>query len=224
MTEAWRRIPQILLVLLSVSTGHGASADQERIVAIAIFFLVHWQASVFFQTFFLHRYGAHRQITMSKRMERVFHVMTYVCQGASYLSPRGYAILHRMHHAYSDTPKDPHSPTNYKDVFTMMWATKKRYDAYTYRREAPEPRFDGGFPEWPLIDKLGSSWIMRIFWGGSYVVFYLVFATSPWMYLLLPAHFLMGPIHGAIVNWAGHMYGYRNFDLRDDSRNTLPFD
>jgi len=193
-------------------------------VAIAIFFLGHWWSSVFFQTFFLHRYGAHRQFTMSKGMERVFHLMTYVSQGARYLSPRGYAILHRMHHAYSDTPKDPHSPLNHKDVFTMMWATKKRYDAYTYRKEMPEARFDGGFPDWALLDVLGSSWIMRVLWGAGYVGFYLAFATSPWMFLLLPAHFLMGPIHGALVNWCGHKYGYRNFDSDDVSRNTLVFD
>ena len=34
----------------------------------------------------------------------------------------------------------------------------------------------------------------------------------------------MGPVHGAIVNWAGHKYGYQNFDNGDQSRNTLPFD
>jgi stearoyl-CoA desaturase (delta-9 desaturase) len=44
------------------------------------------------------------------------------------------------------------------------------------------------------------------------------------MYALLPLHFVMGPIHGAIVNWCGHRYGYRNFDLADVSRNTLAFD
>jgi len=33
----------------------------------------------------------------------------------------------------------------------------------------------------------------------------------------------MGPIHGAIVNWAGHKYGYQNFDNGDRSRNTLPW-
>ena len=31
-------------------------------------------------------------------------------------------------------------------------------------------------------------------------------------------------MHGAIVNWAGHKYGYQNFDNGDRSRNTLPFD
>ena len=34
----------------------------------------------------------------------------------------------------------------------------------------------------------------------------------------------MGPIHGAIVNWAGHKYGYRNFKDGDKSRNTLALD
>ena len=80
-------------------------------MAIAIFFVLHWQLSVFFQSFFLHRYGAHRQFEMSPRMEKVFHFLTWIVQGSSFLSPRAYAILHRLHHAYSDTPKDPHSPT-----------------------------------------------------------------------------------------------------------------
>src|SRR5205814_10304416 len=31
-------------------------------------------------------------------------------------------------------------------------------------------------------------------------------------------------IHGAIVNWCGHRYGYRSFDNGDGSRNTLPLD
>jgi stearoyl-CoA desaturase (delta-9 desaturase) len=34
----------------------------------------------------------------------------------------------------------------------------------------------------------------------------------------------MGAMHGAIVNWGGHRYGYRNFDLDDVSRNSLPVD
>jgi stearoyl-CoA desaturase (delta-9 desaturase) len=44
------------------------------------------------------------------------------------------------------------------------------------------------------------------------------------MYLLLPVHFLMGPVHGAIVNWAGHKYGYTNYNEGDHSKNTLIFD
>ena len=83
---------------------------------ILTFFFGHWLSSVFCQTFFLHRYGAHRQFTMSKGWERFFHLLTYVTQGSSFLHPRAYAILHRMHHAYSDTEKDPHSPHFYSNA------------------------------------------------------------------------------------------------------------
>ena len=193
-------------------------------MAILVFFVGHWMLSVFFQTFFLHRYGAHKQFTMSKRWERFFHVCTYLTQGSSYLSSRGYAILHRMHHAYSDEPKDPHSPKNHSNVLTMMWATKKKYDSYAYRRDVPEARFEQGVPDWPALDRFSQSWIVRSAWLLSYTAFYAVFATHWWMWLLLPAHFIMGPIHGAIVNWCGHRYGYRNFASDDVSRNTLVFD
>jgi stearoyl-CoA desaturase (delta-9 desaturase) len=34
----------------------------------------------------------------------------------------------------------------------------------------------------------------------------------------------MGPVQGAIVNWCGHRYGYRNHRTADASRNFLPID
>jgi len=34
----------------------------------------------------------------------------------------------------------------------------------------------------------------------------------------------MGPIHGAIVNWSGHKWGYQNFNNNDKSTNSLPLD
>lgn len=195
-------------------------------LAIALFFAAHWMLSVFFQTFFQHRYGAHRMFTMSKGWERFFYLCTFVFQGCSFLNPRAYAILHRQHHAFSDTPKDPHSPHQFKALGTMMLSTKRRYDDYAYGRVSPEPRFDGGYPEWRLIDRLSQSWAVRIAFGGLYTLFYVAFAPHWAFFLLLPLHFLMGPIHGAIVNWCGHKYGYRNFATEpgDRSRNALVFD
>lgn len=194
-------------------------------MAVIAFFVAHWILCVFFQSFFQHRYAAHRMYTMGPRTEKVMHLLTYLVQGTSYLSPRGYAILHREHHAFSDTEKDPHSPWFHKDAMSMMLKTKHRYDDYAYYRRDPEPRFLGGYPEWKFVDQtLGQSWFMRIFWGAVYLSFYVAFATSPWLFLLLPVHFVMGPVHGAIVNWCGHKYGYRNFNDADKSRNTLPVD
>lgn len=191
---------------------------------ILLFLILHWYLSLFGQTFFLHRYGAHKMFTMNKFWEKFFYIFAWVTQGSSYLNPRAYAILHRMHHAYSDTEKDPHTPHFFKEVFTMMMHTKKIYNDVLNKRVVVEEKFDRNFPEYPAIDRIADSWYTRIGFGAAYVAFYVAFATHWWMFLFLPIHFLIGPIHGAIVNWAGHKYGYRNFESGDKSKNTLFLD
>lgn len=193
-------------------------------MAIAIFFVGHWVLSVFCQSFFQHRYSAHRMFTMSRGWERFFYLLTYVCQGSSFLTPKGYAILHRMHHAFSDTPKDPHSPRNFSNPAAMLIGMRNTYHGFAHDQVEPEKRFDGGYPRWLALDRLGNSWAGRLAWSAGYIAFYAAFATAWWQFLLLPIHFVMGPTHGMIVNWCGHKYGYRNFETGDDARNTLFFD
>ncbi|GGE51567.1 fatty acid desaturase [Pedobacter psychrotolerans] len=156
--------------------------------------------------------------------ERFFYLILLISQGSSFLNPRAYAILHRMHHAYSDTEKDPHSPHFFKDVFGMMIATKNMYMNYLHFKIQPEPAFQGNYPEWPVVDRIGNSWLWRVACGLFYIGFYIAFANHWWLFILLPVHFLMGPLHGAIVNWCGHKYGYSNHDNEDHSKNSLPWD
>lgn len=193
-------------------------------VIIVTFFVAHWVLSCFFQSFFLHRYGAHKQFTMNRFWERFFHLATFISQGSSYLVPRSYAVLHREHHAFSDTERDPHSPHFFRNPFTMMWATKARYTGFVHRTIQSEKRFEGWFPEWSWLDTFGDHMGTRAGWGVLYTLLYVWVAPHWAFYLLLPIHYLMGPVHGAIVNWCGHKYGYRNFGSPDKSRNTLPFD
>ena len=193
-------------------------------VTIAVFFFGHWFLSLFAQTFYLHRYAAHGMFTMSRRWERFFFVFTYVVQGSSFLNPRAYAVMHRMHHAFSDTEKDPHSPNFFRDVFRFVWHTKKVYMGLLTGALQPEKRFTENLPVWERFERFADQWVPRILWGILYGLFYLMFATAWWMFLLLPVHCLMGPVHGAIVNWCGHKYGYVNFDTRDESRNTVNVD
>ena len=198
--------------------------SNSSVLPIVVFFLVHWWGSVLMQTFFLHRYASHAMFRLSRPWERTFHLLTYILQGSSYLVPRAYAYLHRAHHAYSDTEKDPHTPHRFGNVFSMMWATKITYADLVHNRAEPEPRFAGYVPTWPALDRFADTNFSRIAWGTAYTLFYIAFAPHWAFFLLLPAHYLMGPIHGAIVNWAGHKYGYRNFQTRDKSRNVLPWD
>lgn len=191
---------------------------------ILAFFFGHWYMSLFCQTFFLHRYAAHRMFTMNKFWEKFFYIMTYAAQGSSYLSPKAYAVMHRMHHAYSDTEKDPHSPHHTKNLFTMMWKTKDIYNGLLSGTTEIPMQFDRNYPAIAWVEKLGDSWYSRIGWGLFYISFYVAFAEHWWLFLLLPIHFLMGPVHGAIVNWSGHKYGYQNFDNNDKSKNSLALD
>lgn len=191
---------------------------------IISFFIAHWYLSLFFQTFFLHRYASHKAFTMSPFAEKVFFVLTWIFQGSNYLSPFGYGVMHRMHHAFADTENDPHSPKYDESIWKMMWKTKTIYSAIANGKMIVEKRFTDGVPKWETFDKIARSWPSRIFWGAIYVAIYLQFATVWWLWLLLPLQFLMSPIHGAIINWFAHKYGYRNFPVGDTSRNFLPVD
>jgi stearoyl-CoA desaturase (delta-9 desaturase) len=162
--------------------------------------------------------------TMSKAWERVFFVLTWIFQGSNYLSAYGYGIMHRMHHAFADTEKDPHSPTYDESIFKMMWKTKTIYSQINKGQMEVDKQFTNDVPQWLAFDKFARSAASRIMWGTMYVGVYYFFADVWWLWLLLPIQFLLSPIHGAIVNWFAHKYGYVNFPLKNTSKNFLPVD
>ena len=191
---------------------------------IFIFIIVLWYGGLFFQSFFLHRYSAHQVFTMSKTMERITFVLTWIFQGPSYLSAYGYGIMHRMHHAFTDTEKDPHSPSYDTSLIAMMWKTKTIYQDINEQRLDVDHRFIKNIPQWKSFDLFASSNFSRIFWIFSYFLYFMFFVTSWWQWLLFPLTFLMAPIHGAIINWFGHTYGYENFKMKNTSKNLFAFD
>ncbi len=191
---------------------------------IIVFFLTHWFLSLFLHTFFLHRFASHKLYETSKNWERFFYFSTWFVQGSSYLIPRAYGVMHRMHHEYSDSEEDPHSPHFFKDVYQMMMSTKKMYQSFIKNEKVPDAKFTADYlPVWEKLDKFGDHNITRLFFILSYTAVYVIYAPSFWWYLLLPIHFLMGPVQGAIVNWCGHKYGYRNFNSTDQSKNSTPW-
>ena len=193
-------------------------------IIVLTFFIVHWYASAFAQSFFLHRYMSHGMFKMSPFWEKFFYLFTFVAQGSSFLHPKAYAQLHMEHHIHSDTEDDPHSPHFFKDLYNMMLNTFHVYmDFRLGRRQSTSPHIQN-LNTWPLIDSLGNSLMIRIGFCGLYTLVYVLYAPSFWWFILLPIHFLMGPIHGAFVNWCGHKYGYRNYSTGDHSKNTFLWD
>ncbi|MGI8950961.1 MAG: acyl-CoA desaturase [Chitinophagaceae bacterium] len=193
-------------------------------LAILIFFTLHWFLSLFFHSFFLHRYASHQMYTTTRNWEKTFYVTTWLVQGSSYLIPSAYGVLHRMHHTYSDTEKDPHSPHFFKDIWHMMLHTAQVFRSFHTGKNIPEAQFTKEYlPRWNRLDHLGNHFITRLLFGAFYTAFYIYFAPNAWWFLLLPVHFLMGPIQGATVNWCGHKYGYSNYNNGDHSKNTSPW-
>lgn len=189
---------------------------------IILALVAHWYLSLFCQTFFLHRYAAHGMFRLPKLIDRFFYLLTFICQGPSFLNPRAYALLHQAHHKHSDTKDDPHSPHFFPSVSSMMLKTYKDYHQLV--REPQGMRTDHYYPTWSLLDRFATTYWHTLLWMGVYAFAYSFIVTSWWQYSFLLIHFLMGPIQGAIVNWFGHKVGYRNHDLPDQSRNTLPVD
>tara|TARA_R110002049_G_scaffold183679_3_gene351637 strand:+ start:616 stop:1356 length:741 start_codon:yes stop_codon:yes gene_type:complete len=193
-------------------------------MVIVIFVLVLWYGGLFFQSFFLHRYAAHQVFTMSKTMERITFILTWFFQGSSYLSAYGYGIMHRMHHAYTDTEKDPHSPSYDANLFAMMWKTKTIYQEINDEKVVVDKKFTKNVPQWKSFDAFASSRFSRLLWIAFYIAFFAYFTTALWQWLLLPVALLMAPIHGVIINWFGHIYGYVNYKMTNTSKNLFRFD
>ena len=157
---------------------------------------------------------------MNKFWERFFYLLTFLTQGASFLNPRAYAILHRRHHSYSDKEKDPHSPHQSKNLMDMMLNTYGEYKFLLKNKKVDL----SDIPQWRALDNIAESKWNVYAWIPVYPIIYFLMGIDPLLYLFLPLHYFMGPIQGAIVNWFGHKVGYRNFELGDYSKNTLPID
>lgn len=187
-------------------------------------FAFHWYASLFFQSLFNHRYAAHQMFRMSPFWEKVFFVGSWLANGSSYLSPNAYGILHRMHHAHADTELDPHSPKYDGNIFKMMWRTRREYLDVFHRLRPIDPKYLKNLPTWTGFDRFGEHISTRIVWVIIYVAVYALLATAWWQWLFLPLTIVMGPLHGAVINWFAHKYGYVNFPMEDTSKNLLPVD
>lgn len=71
---------------------------------------IYWMVALIGITFGYHRYFAHSFYYKNSLIEIIMLYAGLLCGGRSALT---WAGVHRMHHAYADTEKDPHSSKNY---------------------------------------------------------------------------------------------------------------
>ncbi len=139
------------------------------------------------------------------------------------LDPKAWSVMHRMHHAYSDTPDDPHSPVNV-GIFGILLEQLRSYED-TIRGLA---RGDERYTRHAHGLDFELSWLNRKrLWWLPYVLHALValLIAVPFGAWLLGVAWFLGmmshPFQGGTVNALGHAIGGRNFDTPDQSTNNL---
>lgn len=128
---------------------------------------------------------------------------------------------HRKHHAFSDKDGDPHSPHDGGFWSHAGWL------AYAIRGKDGEELAQRWAPD--LANDRGMQWVGRLFLPTQFLVGGLLFAAGmmyggtvmaiSWLTWGLFAR-LVFVLHSTwFVNSASHMWGYRNYETTDDSRN-----
>ena len=139
------------------------------------------------------------------------------------LDPKAWVVMHRMHHAYSDTPEDPHSPRNV-GIVGIMREQLRSYERTIRRLQRGSERtarFAVDLESLPL-----NPLTRRGLWWVPYVVHAVValalglLSGSVLVGVAYYAGMMSHPIQGGLVNAFGHAVGGRNFATNDDARNN----
>jgi stearoyl-CoA desaturase (delta-9 desaturase) len=129
---------------------------------------------------------------------------------------------HRQHHALSDQPGDPHSPRDgawWSHMFWLAYTLKGEARDRHVRRWAPDLEKD------PMMRWIGAMFIPSHFILGG-ILLAAGYAMGGWYMaasLLVYGLFLrlVLVLHTTwLVNSASHMWGYKNYETTDDSRNN----
>lgn len=157
-----------------------------------------------------HRYLAHKSFKLARPAEAAVH--TFAClalQGG----PLTWAATHRIHHARSDQEGDPHSPRDGRWWSHLLWLFPKRSVSTTNQflsRVVPDLMKD---PMCVFFQKTYFLWTVALGIG--------LFAIGGWSWLLWGLCVRMVVTYHATwcVNSATHLWGYRNYETTDDSKN-----
>jgi fatty-acid desaturase len=180
---------------------------------------------------FYHRFLTHKGFTCPKWLEYTMAVLA-VCSFQD--TPARWVAIHRRHHEHADDEPDPHTPVRSFLWAHVGWLLVKNPE---YARDGVFARYAKDVLRDPLYRKLENG---LYYFGIIYVQFVLFFAGG------FAASSLAGGTAGEAaqfglsllvwgvfvrtvlnlhntwaVNSVTHMWGYRNYETDEESRNNL---
>lgn len=170
-----------------------------------------------------HRGLAHGAVRLREPWRRLLAATGIWVTG---VDPKAWVVMHRLHHAHSDSVDDPHTPHG-KMKGVVGFASMFARQLMGYNRILDKIR--AGDETVTAIGKdLELSWCMRT-WGCGWLPLALHAGIALGIVALGGGWLLAGAVfagmmshvvQGAIINYFGHAYGGRNFASDDDSRNN----
>jgi stearoyl-CoA desaturase (delta-9 desaturase) len=186
--------------------------------AVVLVLVLHWLTGGIGVCLGFHRYFTHGSF-------QTYPIVRWILALIGGLSGEGSAVTwvadHRKHHAFSDQAGDPHSPHDgpwWSHVFWLAWT----YDADESKRY--QQKWAPDLVRDPAIRVISSLFLVShfllagILFGMGY---WLGGPSMAWSFLVWGVFVrLCFVLHSTwFVNSASHMWGYRNYDTTDDSRN-----
>lgn len=178
--------------------------------------LVMVQITIACVTLYLHRSQAHRAVEFHPV---VVHFMRFWLWLTTGMVTKEWVAIHRKHHQKSDTAEDPHSPKIY-GIWTVLFKgallyVKAKQDTAMVTKlgvgtpdDWVERNVYSKYPGYGILlllalDCLAFGWIGIVVWGVQMI----------WI-----------PFWAAgVINGLAHWVGYRNYDVKDTSRNLWPW-
>lgn len=158
-----------------------------------------------------HRLLTHRSFKAPKWLE---YFLTALGTMSIQDSPDKWVATHRIHHAFVETEKDPHSTREgfwWAQMGWVIWGTAQDHDAATLKRYVPD-----------LIKDKGHAFISRYYYVPIIISAFILFAIGGWTMVVwgVFARVVVGWHTTWFVNSLSHIYGQRPFQTNDASTNN----
>ncbi len=181
-----------------------------------IYTLVMVQITIACVTLYLHRSQAHRAVQFHPVIAHCMRFWLWLTTG---MNTREWVAVHRKHHQAADTEQDPHSPKQH-GIWRVLFG-----GAFLYVK-AKRNKI--------LVNELGigtpSDWIEEKLYTPHPLMGILLMAIidlvlfGPVGIIVWGVQMLWIPFWAAgVINGAAHWWGYRNYEVKDTSRNLIPW-
>lgn len=170
--------------------------------------LITYWTRMFFITAGYHRYFAHKSYKTNRVVQ---FLLAFGGTMAAQKGPLWWAGHHRLHHRYTDTVRDVHSPIKGVIYSHVGWIVSERSKPTPFEAIADFAKY----PELRFINKYD--------WIGPWTLGVACFLVGGWSGLLIG--FLLSTVlvwHCTfLVNSMAHLWGTRRFATADSSRNNV---